>query len=228
MAEQQHDPRASQQWMRDIQIQQRRGNEENGVLRNMYKKAKAEGESVEDMRAVLRMLKSKTSDEILDSLRNQIRYLTIRSVPVTASDLFEAMDVELTNSARHLDDIWDAEDKGYAAGRHNVEIKENPYQAGSEHFTHWEEHWHKGQASIAREMGPDALVNTSRTRPARNGQTRIPGTEDRQMAPRKKANGNGTRKAAGKKAAPPGGKRRGRPPGKKKAAAAIGTSSGVH
>lgn len=220
------DPRASQNWMRDIQIQQRRGNEENGVLRNMYKKAKSEGESVDDMRAVLRMLKSKTSDEILVSLRNQIRYLMLRSVQVTASDLFEAFEVDLPNSIKHNDDIWEAEDKGYRAGRNNVEIKENPYGAGSENFVHWEEHWHKGQASIAREMGPDALVNTTRTRPRSGGQARIPGTEERQLSPRKAAaNGNGRKSPAKKKA---GGKRRGRPPGKRAALPAPGTTSGLH
>lgn len=170
---------ASLDWMRQIQLQQRVGNEDNGVLRNIYKRAKNAGEKVDVMRWVIRQLKAKSPEEIVEDLKEAIRLLTIRRVEITPDSLFDGLDLRVSNEGRHQDDIWDAQVKGYQAGRLAVKVDECPYHPpGSELHTAWLDHWHKGQAAIARELGPDAQqADASRQRPSRRKQGTLPGTD---------------------------------------------------
>jgi ribosome modulation factor len=196
------DPNASRKWMRKVQDQQRRCEEENGVLRNLYKQAKADGEDPPTMRRAIRATKL-TPEEAVTNTRNLVYYMALRNIPVTQDALFGDLDVGVTDSVKHADDRWDAEDKGYRAGRMGLKIEDCPYTAGTEFFVAWEEHWRKGQASIAREMAPDEkLADASRARPKRARQMEMPGTEipkePRKKAARKKA---ARRKSAGRRRA---------------------------
>lgn len=200
---------ASLGWMRDVQLQQRRGEEENGSLRNLYKRAKAAGENVDAMRRAIRKLRSRSPEEIISDLADEIRYLRLRKVEVTAQSLFDGMDLSMSDKSRQADDAWTAGDKGYRDGRQGVKIDESPYPAGSELFAAWEENWRAGQAAIARELGPDAkAASASRQRPNRTAQTEIPGTE---RVKRAKPAG-GTRKAPAKRKATGGRTPRGTAP----------------
>jgi hypothetical protein len=195
------DPNASREWMRKVQSQQRLCDEANGVLRNIYKQAKANGEDPPTMRRAIRATKL-TPEEAVTNTRNLVYYMALRNIPVTQDALFADLDVGVTESTKHADDRWDAEDKGYRAGRMGLKIEDSPYTAGTEFFVAWEEHWRKGQASIAHEMSPDEkLADTSRARPRRATQTELPGTEaakpPRKKAARKKA---GRRKVARRRA----------------------------
>lgn len=147
-------------FMREITTQKRVCDEENGKLRRIYARAKNAGHDVDAMRAALKDA-NKDQREVSASLANRLKYLALRSIVITPTDLFGGMDVQ--QQPRREDDAWDAEDKGYRAGRQGMSIDDCPYQAGSENFVIWRDHWHKGQASIAREMGP----NTETAAPAR-------------------------------------------------------------
>lgn len=194
-------------YMRQIQLQQRIGNEDNGVLRNIYKRAKNAGEDVDVMRWTISMLKKYTADEIVAKLKEGIRLLNIRHVPVSAEDLFDGLDLHVSNEAQHQDDLWDAQTKGYKAGRDGIKVEECPYHPpGSEMHTAWLKHWHKGQAAIARELGPDAKqADASRVRPSRRKQAALPGTapeESGNVVQRPARKKSAAKKKAGRKSAP--------------------------
>lgn len=213
------DPRQSRDWMAKIVRQQLRCNEENGVLRNLYKQAKADGENVAEMRKAIRDAK-KDATEVISDLRHHIRYLQLRHIPLDPNSLFAGQEIIVPVRDVMDDDETDIITKGYTAGRHAVDIAECPYRQGSPQAVMWLDWWKRGQAAIARELGPDTKQAEAPRQRVRDRQGRIPGTEARDR-PRKmaKANGNGHAKRA---AAP---KKKG---GKKsKAKRAVLTSRGV-
>lgn len=194
------EPDASLDWMRQIQTQQRENESSNGVLRNIYKRAKAAGENVAVMRRVIRKLRSASPEEIIADLKAEIYYLSIRKVAVTAESLFADLDLYLTNTGTAAEALFAAQERGYQDGRLGKRIEECPYQAGTEAHAEWGRYWKLGQEAIAREMGPDGKVaDGSRMRPSKR-QQRIPGTEAKQASPKKKApakkkgNGKGGRR----------------------------------
>jgi ribosome modulation factor len=189
------DPNASREWRRKIQSQQRLVAEANGVLRSMYKSAKSDGENVKELRAAIIATKL-TPEEAVASMRDRVYYMALCNLPVTQEALFADLDLVVTERTQHEDDIWDAQDKGYKAGRLGQKIEECPYKAGTELFVAWDEHWRKGQASIAREMSDGATqADASRARPDRSAQGEMP---EMPKSPRKAAP---VKKAAAKKKA---------------------------
>lgn len=154
------------EWMRQVRTQKRKCDEENGVLRNIYKRAKAEGANVKAMRAAIAATKL-DPDEVKQNHRDQIRYEGILHIELHQSDIFTDFDLSVTEKTAHQDDMWDAEDKGYRAGRHGVKVEDCPYLAGTELHVRWLSEWNKGQAAIARELGPNVkMADPSRKRAA--------------------------------------------------------------
>lgn len=154
-------------WMRQYQTQKRRCEEENGVLRNIVKRAKSDGINTKEMIAVVALSKL-DPDQVQADLRDRVRYMALRRMPVIQVELFGGLDVTLTPSSQQKDDLWDAEEAGYRAGRHGASRDDCPYPPATEMYVHWVEFWFKGQAAIARELGDNAkIASTSRARPAR-------------------------------------------------------------
>lgn len=154
-------------WMRQYQTQKRRCEEENGVLRNIVKRAKSDGINTKVMIQTVALSKL-DPEQVQADLRDQIRYMALRRMPVTQTELFAGLDTTITAKSQQQDDSWDAEDNGYRAGRHGAGNDDCPYPPGTELNVHWATGWAKGQASIARELGDNAKVaSTSRSRPAR-------------------------------------------------------------
>jgi hypothetical protein len=190
---------ADLEWMRQIQTQQRRCDEENGVLRNIFKRAKADGRNVASMRRAIKATKREPGEVIAD-LRAEIRYMALRRIPLTQAELFAGFDLHLAEKSEHEDDLWSADDAGYRAGWGGVPIDDDPHAAGSEADVHWRAGWHKGQAARARQLGPDATQATaSRTRPQRSAQARLAGTERVQKASDKLSNKTAARQTKPKK-----------------------------
>lgn len=154
-------------WMRQIQVQQRRCDEENGVLRNLFKRAKAAGENIKSMKSAIRATKLDPT-EVVNDLRHQVRYMALRNIPVTPEELLRGWDNEVSQHTQREDDLWDAAERGYKDGRAGLKIEDAPYPPGSELFVAWQTDWIKGQTAIARELGPDAQqADPSRKRPTR-------------------------------------------------------------
>jgi ribosome modulation factor len=154
-------------WSRQYQVQKRACDEANGVLRNIVKRAKSNGVNVKAMIAV-HVLSKLDLDVVIHDLRDQIRYMALRRMPVHQTDLFEGWTDTLTSKTQAQDQEWEAYDAGYAAGRQGVPVDDCPYPAGSELALHWRGSWQRGQASLASELGPDVTAPAARrTRPLR-------------------------------------------------------------
>ena len=155
------------EWMRKYRQQKRLCEEANGVLRNVVKRAKADGVNTKAMIETVKATKLDPEDVARD-LKDQMRYMQIVRIPITAEDLLAGWDAEVSSRQQREDDLWDADDKGYRAGRAGADISEMPYD-DPEMEQHWRDAWHKGQAAIARELGPDTKQgDASKQRPARD------------------------------------------------------------
>lgn len=154
-------------YMRQYRQQKRKCDEENGVLRNIIKRAKGDGMNT---RALIDAVKATKLDPdvVAADLRDTIRYMGIIHLPMTQAALFENYDTAVNQKTQREDDLWDADDKGYRAGHEGNKIDDCEYDPGTEMHVHWIEAWHKGQAAKARELGPDVKVaSTSKRRPSR-------------------------------------------------------------
>jgi ribosome modulation factor len=188
-------------WTRQYRKQKRLCEEANGVLRNIVKRAKSDGVNTTAMINAVKA--SKLDPEVVaQDLRDQIRYMGLIHIPLTQASLFEGFDTTISQQTQREDDLWDAEDAGYKAGRHGVRIEECPYTPGTELHVHWLEWWNKGQAAIARELGPDVKVaGASKTRRKRATQRALTLVSDTYVPsaatmtptrkPRRKKAGNG-------------------------------------
>jgi len=192
--------------LREYESQKRVCDSENGVLRNIVKRHKAAGVNIPALMATCKARKREPM-EVVAELREQIRYMSLRNIPVARETLFDGWTPRVSEKSRDEEDIWTAEDSGYRAGRHGVDISENPYSPGIELHAAWLKWWQKGQAAIARELGPDTeQAPASRIRRPR--QMRFPGT-DRRKRPAEEEKGNGHAAEAPPK------RGRGRPKGSK-------------
>jgi ribosome modulation factor len=160
-------------YLRQYQQQRRACDEANGVLRSLLKRAKSDGINTKAMIATVTA--SKLDPEVVQQdMRDQIRYMALRNMPVHQVDLFgeNGLDLRVTEKSREEDQSWAADDAGYHAGRHGARVEDCPYQAGSSLADHWYRSWKRGQEAIARELGPDVKPATaSRKRPNREQQT---------------------------------------------------------
>lgn len=171
--------------MREYRKQKQECESANGVLRNIVKRAKSAGMNTKEMLAAIQATKI-DPDEVVANLHDRIEYLGILRIDIPRESLFDGIDIQVTAKTAHADDMWDAEDKGYRAGRNGVPVADNPYDQSnqSELFAAWAREWNKGQGSIAREMGPSSqMASADRKRPARADQPTLAGMP----APAKKA-----------------------------------------
>jgi len=189
---------AAAEWIRQYRTQKRKCDEENGILRNVVKRAKADGINVKSMVAAVAATKL-DPDEVLSDLRDTIRYMTIVRIPIVQEALFTGWDIEATQKSRAEDDLWDAEEAGYTTGRAGRPITESPYESGTELDVRFGEYWHKGQASIAKELGEGVKqASASRARPQRRETAAAASTQVDKVS--RGGNGHGTRRAARKRA----------------------------
>jgi hypothetical protein len=116
-------------WMQQYQSQKRKCDEENGVLRNIIKSAKADGVNAKSMIAAV--IAAKNPEQAQIDLRDQMRYLALRNVPMIQAELF-AWNSDIAAGAQAASDLWDSQDRGYQAGREGASLGDNPYAPGTE------------------------------------------------------------------------------------------------
>jgi len=160
-------------WLRQYQQQRRLCDEAQGVLRSLLKRAKGDG--INTRALISTVTASKLDPDVVQrDMRDQIRYMALRNMPVHQTDLFgeNGLDLRVTDKSREEDASWAADDAGYAAGRHGAKVEDCPYQPGSSLSDHWYRSWKRGQEAIARELGDNVKPATSsRKRPNREQQT---------------------------------------------------------
>lgn len=129
--------------------------------RNLLKHCKTIGIDVDALRITIRN-KKLDLDEVLRTFRNTIHYMGLTGQTVTQAALFEGWDTKLSQKVKAGQDIWDAQDLGYQAGRHGVDIAECPYHPpGSELAAAWLTFHKKGADAAAKARGPDVSVATA-------------------------------------------------------------------
>ena len=154
-------------------------NRENALLANIVKQGKAEG--IPTKAAVEASQKMKAMGEgAADHLRDMIRVMALRNIPVTQPGLFDGWDLSLTQATREEDSAWRAESRGFDAGLHGADVSDNPFAPSTEVHVRWEIGRRNGLATRERNTGGKA-VTAPRRRPVR--QLRMPGTEPRQDSP---------------------------------------------
>jgi hypothetical protein len=168
--------------MREYDKQRRRCDEENGVLRNIVKRGKAAGINTKAMIATY-LARRLDPDVVLADMRETIRYMSLRNIPMTQSLLFEGWDADLTDRSRSESSLWEAQEQGYRSGRSGSTPDDAPYPAGSPLHVEWIRGLNNGREAFARENPDVTPASTSRTRPSRGRQTRMEGTEHRQPTP---------------------------------------------
>jgi hypothetical protein len=160
-------PDALADWMRQYRTQRRKCDEENGALRNIVKRAKADGVNTKAMISACASTKL-DPEQVAADMRDEVYYKTVLRIPITAEVVFGGWQPSVTERTRAQDDEWDAQDKGYAAGKQGVPIEDSPYPPGTELHQQWSTFWHRGQEAIARTLGPnETQAPTTRERPAR-------------------------------------------------------------
>jgi hypothetical protein len=169
-------------WTRQYRTQKRRCAEENGVLRNIVKRAEADGVNTKSM---INAVKTTKFDpvQVASDLSDQLRYMALIRVPMTREALF-SWEAEVTQKTSAEDDLWTVGDAGYHAGRHGANLDSNPHPGGSPFHVHWTKMWRSGQAAIARELGENVKQgDASRAHPDRSDDQPLPGMTP--AAPRK-------------------------------------------
>ncbi len=158
--------------LRDYKRLRRVQDEASSAVRTHLKRLKAEGHNTKAVIAAAAAEK-RDPDEVKAEIRDTAHLLVLRKVLSFAELLAETDDLNVTQKAQDADDEWDAEDKGYRAGRHGADRAENPYITGTELAVIWDAWWIKGQRAIANEMGPGAKqADASKARPRRGGTTK--------------------------------------------------------
>ena len=194
--------------MQQVMAQLRKCHEENSALRLLYKQLKSDGHDVAAMRSAIKYKKQDTLAAV-GNIQMTVRYSGLLGLPMNPETLFDGLDFTINEKTQTSQDIWDAEEGGYQAGRKGFKIDDNPYSNGTEQFVHWREWWHKGQKAAVMAMGTTTTeVRATRGRPRRK-QATLPLSDNLSD----KVTDLSTARAARKGAA------RGRPAAKKKAAA---------
>jgi ribosome modulation factor len=183
-------------WMREYRTQRRKCDEENGVLRNIVKRAKADGVNTKSMIAAVAATKQ-DPDQVSADTRDTIYYMSVLRIPVSEEAVFSGWQASVTERTRAQDDEWDAQDKGYRAGQAGVPIEDCPYPPGTELHQQWSQFWNRGQAALARTLGPnETQAPTTRERPTRKtAAAKPPRKAKAAKPPRPRGNGRSRRLA---------------------------------
>jgi ribosome modulation factor/uncharacterized protein (UPF0335 family) len=178
-------------YKRQVITQRRRVSEENGILRNIYKRAKADGLNLKALKASCDAAKLDPTEVVRD-LRDTVHYISL-STPIESSGLFDGWSVRMSPETREQEAVFGAEDAGYRAGRAGTAQGDCPFASGTTQAGAWVKQWKLGAASRAKELGPAAKqVVAERARPKRkagNGEVialPAPPKRARKMGPRRR------------------------------------------
>lgn len=155
-----------------------------GERRGFVKAAKKQGINQTMLLRVIEERKLEVEDVARDN-RDYLRYTMLLNKPLgTQFDLWAAEPGEipgLEGEEAQTQRVFDAEEAGYHAGRNGHKRDTNPYHQtdASELFTAFNGGWIRGQATIAKAMGPKDKVTKAPTeirKPSRRAADKAPET----------------------------------------------------
>jgi hypothetical protein len=144
-------------WIRKIRRSMRKVDETNGEHRALLKSAKSAGMNTGMLLFSIRQSR-RNSDEVIVDLRDGVHYMHLIGISGLSPESVFARDGALTEKSLLEENAFEAEDRGYRAGKNAHPIDSNPYEPGTELYVTWREHWHGGQAANAASLGPTGQV----------------------------------------------------------------------
>jgi ribosome modulation factor len=147
----------------------RRVDEATSAHRLTVKRAKADGvptDAILESIAWARLEPEVRRQKMVDRVRvESARYPQSGEI---LTDLLGRLDTRVSEKMRFTDTLFDAEQKGYQAGKFAVPVDDCPYDPGTEHAQTWRHFWGQGQAANAAQLGEHAKqANASREKPAK-------------------------------------------------------------
>jgi hypothetical protein len=144
-----------------------------GDHRNVCKRWKNQGVNVKALIEVIQ-LRRQEPETTVAHFRDVFRYGRIEKAEFALQlDLFnQVRDTEPTGKAREQHQEFEAEEAGYIAGRRGFGQEAAPGRPGDKNHTLYLRGWKRGQSQIAKQLGKNATVATSKPRkPAGTGTT---------------------------------------------------------
>ena len=151
--------------LREIILARQKAETYQAHLRNAFKRADAMGFDTKQIKEVLKM-RDRDPVELEVEMKVRAQYAMWAGVQMGGQlEMFgddqtgEAKAAQeadgLSDEDRHAQAMFDAEQKGYYAGRRGDKLPDAvPFPAGSEEFTQFERGYWRGQEAIALEMRP--------------------------------------------------------------------------
>jgi hypothetical protein len=159
-------------------------NRERMELTRLVKAAKKEGVPTAAVLEASKKRKAMDPDELRVHMREVIRTLALRNLPMKQSDLFDGWSLTVAETVRQEDATWRAEQLGQEQGLAGAADDSNPFAPGTELYVNWEVGRRAGIQARERFKGDGAAAaQAPRKRPSRGAQTRLPGTEAKQDSP---------------------------------------------
>lgn len=143
-------------WMRRAAGAKRAAEEASSAYRLILKNAKKDGINQKQLVAAL-AARSQDPDVLAIERRDFDMYMGFMGMPIGGqAGLFPEPkpDDSTTPAEDHDQQVWDAEEAGYKAGRQAAKRDTNPHDPGTELNQTWDGQWIRGQAFIASQMGP--------------------------------------------------------------------------
>jgi hypothetical protein len=161
-------------FMREYALQKRKCDEENGVLRLILKRGKANGINTKQLIAAHEATKLEP-DVVKRNTLDFLRYCALRNMPTTQQDLFGG-DAPLASQTRtDQQDSFAADDEGYSAGMGGQTADDNPKVPGSIEYVAWEQGRVKGAQAKQNILGAEGkAADASKARPQRAGAAKPP------------------------------------------------------
>ena len=151
--------------IREIILARQKAETAQAHLRNAFKRADAMGFDTKQIKEVLKM-RDRDPVELEQDMAVRKQYAIWMGLPLGAQlEMFteketgeaaKAAEADgLSDEDRHAKEMFEAEQRGYYAGRRGDKLPDgNPFQAGTEAFTEFERGYWRGQEAIAMEMAP--------------------------------------------------------------------------
>jgi ribosome modulation factor len=150
----------------ELMRSKRRLDEANSAHRHLVKQAKTDGvptDAVLESIRLSRMEDRERRQRLVDRTRIEaIRYPESGQLLL---DLIIHADVRVTDAMRHTDQLADAEQKGYIAGKNGTPLDDCPYQEGTESAALWRQHWGQGHAAAGVQAGEHGKQASTQRRP---------------------------------------------------------------
>jgi ribosome modulation factor len=176
------------EFVREATASKRQIEEATGRHRAIMKRAQSAGCNPKILALAIQS-KRKDPVVVVSEIRDTVRVLNLVNVTMTQQDLFGGWEPAVNAGAKAVQELFDAEERGYKDGKNGVAADENPYTLGTEASQAWGRGWSNGKdAAAATKPAGAKAADATRKRPARSP-AKATAPEPKRRTGRKKADG---------------------------------------